>query len=78
MKIRNNYGTANITGKNIAKIRIEKGVKQKEMLAKLQVSGIDISPSCLSELEGQTRIATDREVLAIAKILDVPIEKLFG
>jgi len=77
MRIRKNYGNSNITGKNISKIRREKGIKQKEMLAKLQVLGVDISPSCLSELEGQTRIATDKEIWAIAEILNVPVECLF-
>ncbi|MCL2638173.1 MAG: helix-turn-helix domain-containing protein [Oscillospiraceae bacterium] len=77
MKIRTNYGDSNITGKNISRLRREKGMKQKEMLARLQVSGVDISPSSLSELEGQTRIATDKEIWAISKILGVPIELLF-
>jgi transcriptional regulator with XRE-family HTH domain len=77
MKIRVNYGDSNITGKNISRIRREKGIKQKEMLAQLQVSGVDISPSSLSELEGQTRIATDKEIWAISKILDVPIDLLY-
>ena len=77
MKIRVNYGDSNITGKNISRIRREKGIKQKEMLAQLQVSGVDISPSSLSELEGQTRIATDKEIWAISKILDVPIDLFY-
>lgn len=77
MKIRTNYGKSNITGKNISRIRKEKGIKQKDLLAQLQIFGIDINPSSLSELEGQTRIATDKEILSIAKILNVPIEKLF-
>jgi len=77
MKMRVNYGNSNITGKNISEIRRQKGMKQKEMLAKLQVSGVDISPSSLSELEGQTRIATDKEIWEIARILNVPIDMLY-
>ena len=35
-----------------------------------------MNPSGLSELEGQTRIATDIELKAIAKILGVLMEEL--
>ena len=40
--------------------------------------GIDINPSSYSKLEGQRRLASDIEVQAIARILDVPIEDLFA
>ena len=53
-------------------------MKQKELLVQLQVRGIDISASALSKLEGQVRIATDIELLAISNILNVPVETLLG
>ena len=42
----------------------------------MQLLGVDINPSSLSKLEGQMRIATDRELWAIAKILGVTIDSL--
>ena len=51
-------------------IRKEKGIKQKEFLAKLQTLGLDISPTSLSRLEGQYRLVQDYEVVAIAKALE--------
>ena len=71
------YGDKNICGANIERIRREKGLKQLEVVAQLQVLGIDINPSSYSKLEGQRRLASDIEVQAIARILEVPIEVLF-
>ena len=72
------YGDKNICGANIERIRREKGLKQLEVVAQLQVAGVDINPSSYSKLEGQRRLASDIEVQAIARILDVPIETLFA
>ena len=71
------YGNANIVGKTIEKMRKERGIKQKDFIARMQVMGCDINPTSYSKLEGQVRSATDREIYVIAKILGVPIESLF-
>ena len=70
------YGDRNICGANIERLRKLRGIKQSELVAQMQVMGVDINPSSLSKLEGQNRIATDRELQAIAKIFGVPIEEL--
>lgn len=72
------YGDKNICGANIERIRKETGLKQLEVVAQLQVLGIDINPSSYSKLEGQRRMASDIEVQAVARILNVPIEELFA
>ena len=78
MKIRKQeYGTANMVGKNIERLRKLKGIKQKDFIAKMQVMGCDINPTSYSKLEGQVRSATDVEVYVISKILDVQMEELF-
>ena len=78
MKIRKQeYGTANMVGKNIEQLRKARGIKQKDFIAKIQVMGCDMNPTSYSKLEGQLRIATDREIYVIAKILNVPMEELF-
>ena len=78
MKTRNQeYGSSNMVGKNIERLRKEKGIKQKDFIAKIQIMGCDINPTSYSKLEGQIRSATDKEMYAIAKILNVPIEALF-
>ena len=79
MKIRKKeYGNANIVGKNIERLRKERGFKQKDFIAKIQIMDCDMNPTSYSKLEGQLRTATDKEIYVIAKILGVPMEKLFG
>lgn len=78
MKIRKQeYGKANMVGRNIERLRKEQGIKQKDFIARMQVTGCDINPTSYSKLEGQLRSATDREIFIISKILGVPMEKLF-
>ena len=78
MKTRKNlYGSKNIIGKSVERLRKEKGIKQKDFIAQMQVMGCDMNPTSYSKLEGQTRSATDKEVFIIAKILNVSIEELF-
>lgn len=71
------YGDSNMIGKNVERIRKSLGIKQKDFIAKLQVEGLDINPTSYSKLEGQVRIATDKEVYAIAKVLQVNMWELF-
>lgn len=70
------YGTKNICGANIERIRKRIGMKQTTLMSRMQLMGVDINPSSLSKLEGQTRVATDMELKAISKILGVPMEEL--
>ena len=78
MKIRKQeYGNANMVGRNIERLRKLKGIKQKDFIAKMQVMGCDINPTSYSKLEGQVRSATDVEIFVISKILDVKMEELF-
>ena len=72
------YGDKNLVGKNIERIRKEKGIKQKDFIAQIQVMGYDMNPSSYSKLEGQVRSATDKEIFVIAKILGVKIEELYS
>ncbi len=78
MKIRKyDLGSANLVGKNIEKIRKEQGIKQKDFIARLQACGLDINPTSYSKLEGQVRMASDKEVYFIARVLGVKMEALF-
>ena len=72
------YGAKNICGANVERLRKARGMKQHELVAQMQIKGVDINPSSLSKLEGQVRVATDIEIKAIAEILDVDIAELFA
>ncbi len=71
------YGTANIVGRNIERIRKERNIKQKDFIAMMQTAGCDINPTSYSKLEGQVRAANDKELYVIAKILNTSIDSLF-
>jgi len=71
------YGNCNMVGRNVERLRKLHNIKQKDFIAKMQVLGCDINPTSYSKLEGQLRIATDKEIYAISKILNVSMEKLF-
>ena len=78
MKLRKReYGSCNLIGRNVERLRKERGIKQKDFIAQLQLAGLDINPTSYSKLEGQVRIATDKEVFAIASVLDVPTDALY-
>ena len=70
------YGKKNISGAIIEELRKERGMKQIDLVAQMQVLGVDIDPSSLSKLEGQQRMATDYELRAIAHIFNVSIDDL--
>ncbi len=71
-------GNRNLIGARVEEERKKRGMKQKELLTQLQIAGIDMSASGLSKLEGQIRLVTDIELVAIADALDVPVETLLG
>lgn len=70
-------GNRNMIGANVTKIRKLNKMSQYELAANMQLLGIDINLTSLSKLEGQTRIATDKEIFAIAQIFRIRMEDLF-
>lgn len=78
MKVRKQaYGDCNIVGRNIERLRKERKIKQKDFIAQIQTMGYDMNPTSYSKLEGQVRIATDKEVFVIARLLGVSVDELF-
>lgn len=77
MKPRKKYGDLNMVGKKIEALRNENKIKQKDFISKMQTMGCDINPTSYSKLEGQVRIATDKEIYVAAKILGVSVNELF-
>lgn len=71
-------GDRNIIGARVTQARKAKGMKQVELLAKLQLAGVDLSIPALSLLEGQKRPVSDIELNAIADILGVSVDWLLG
>lgn len=79
MKKRENaLGDRNLIGLRVSQLRKEHKMTQKELMSRMQAAGVDINYSSLSKLEGQTRIATDIELTALAKIFRTTPNDLLG
>ncbi len=71
-------GNRNIVGAKVTEARLNMGIQQKELLARLQVAGVDISLPALSLLEGQKRPVSDIELKALSEVLKVDVRWLLG
>lgn len=78
MPKRRTIGDKNDVGRRIVELREIHNMQQNDLMAQLQTRGIDLIQSSLSDLEGQKRAATDRELRALADIFGVPIEELYN
>ncbi len=76
MKILHFKESHNITGSQIRQLRKKKGLTQNQLVAKMQIAGIQIDQKAISRIENGRRIITDYELMFIAEILDVSIEQL--
>ena len=64
-------------GANIRRLRMERGLTQDQVSAKLQVRGCDVTRSALAKIEvGQRHVYVD-ELKALREIFDVSYEELF-
>ena len=71
-------GDRNIIGARVTEARAAQGILQKDLLARLQVKGVDISLPALSLLEGQKRPVSDIELKALAEVLQIDVRWLLG
>lgn len=69
-------GLNNACGKNIAKLRTELKISQRELADRMQLVGIDIDKNAIQRIECGKRFVTDIEIIAFAKIFNVPFETL--
>lgn len=71
-------GLNNVCGKNIAKLRTELKISQRELADRMQLVGIDIDKNAIQRIECGKRFVTDIEIIAFAKIFNVPFEALLN
>lgn len=71
-------GNRNLIGARVTEARKALGMKQVELLTRLQLAGVDMSIPALSLLEGQKRPVSDIELNALADILNVSVDWLLG
>jgi transcriptional regulator with XRE-family HTH domain len=71
-------GDKNMVGARVTEARKKLGMKQVELLARLQTMGVEISIPALSLLEGQKRPVSDFELNALSTVLEVSVNWLLG
>ena len=71
-------GNRNIVDSRVTEARSAAGMLQKDLLARFQVAGMEISLPALSLLEGQERPVSDIELKSLAEILNVDVRWLLG
>lgn len=67
----------NITGRQIAKLRNEKGLSQDQLAVKCQRMGWDVSRNIVAKIESGIRCVSDQEILLVSQALGVPVSDLF-
>jgi transcriptional regulator with XRE-family HTH domain len=68
----------NQIGPNIREIRKSMNLSQKELVARCNLIGWDISRGTLAKIESQSRKISDGEVLYFSKALKVKVGALFN
>lgn len=65
-------------GKNISELRKEKKLKQTQVVAKLQIMGIDISTYSYNRIEKGTQNPTISFLFACCEIFECDMNTIFG
>ena len=69
-------GSNNVCGKNVAALRKNLKISQRELADRLQLAGLDVDKNAVQRIECGKRFVTDIELIALAKVLDIEISEL--
>ncbi len=69
-------GLNNVCGKNIAGIRKNMKISQRQLADMLQLNNLDVDKNAIQRIECGKRFVTDIELIIIAKVLNVGYEVL--
>lgn len=72
-----NQRTNHLLGENIRKLRLEKGIRNKDIVAQLQVHGVEISTGTYSKIELGINNPSVDLLIALTEILDCDFNELF-
>jgi transcriptional regulator with XRE-family HTH domain len=67
----------NLVGPQVRKLRYQRGWKQKDLAARLQILGWDIDRASVSKIESQLVWVGDFEMFYLAEALRVDLKQLF-
>ncbi len=69
--------TANVVGRLVRELRRKCGCTQKQLAARCQVRGLNLSRGTLAKIEARVRFIKACELYIIAKVLNVPMEDFY-
>lgn len=69
-------GLNNVCGKNVANIRKNMKISQRQLADMLQLNGLDVDKNAIQRIECGKRFVTDIELIAISRVLNVSYEEL--
>lgn len=67
----------NLIGPVVRRLRLEAGLSQDELAAKIQIEDWDLSRAGLSKIEARLRRVNDAELLILARVLKCGISELY-
>lgn len=67
----------NIIGKNVKKYRLKSKLTQQQLCDKLDLYGLNLYHSDIYLIEYGKRIVRDYEALALAKVFDISLDKIY-
>lgn len=62
--------------KNIARLRINTKISQRELADRMQLVGIDIDKNAIQRIECGKRFVTDIEIIAFSKVFGISFDEL--
>lgn len=70
-------GRNNICGVNIARLRKELHISQRELADRLQLIGLDLDKNAVQRIESGQRFLTDIELLYFSRVLNTSLDALY-
>ena len=71
-------GQNNICGAQIAQLRKEMKLSQRQLADALQLAGLDVDKNAIQRIEAGKRFVTDIELVYLAKVLNTDLETLLN
>ena len=71
-------GRNNICGKQIAYLRKQMQISQRELADRLQIAGLDMDKNAVQRIESGQRFITDIELQVFCRVLETSFESLYG
>ena len=69
-------GKNNLCGLRVTVLRKERKWSQRMLADKLQLAGLDLDKNAIQRIEAGLRFVTDIELLALSRVLEVPLTDL--